>query len=92
MLHALETYFPTSFTWTRPEGGMFVWITGPKNFDAKKQYMKAVEKNVAYVPGTYFYVNKGAGKNTLRLNFTNVDESTIEAAIKTLSQVITKKV
>lgn len=88
MLEALDKYFPKSFKWTHPEGGMFVWIEGPKNFDAVKLYWKAIEKNVAYVPGTYFYVKKGEAKNTMRLNFTNVNEKQIDKAIKILSEVI----
>lgn len=90
MLSALDKYFPKSFTFTRPEGGMFVWITGPKNFDAVKVYWKAVEDNIAYVPGTYFFAKKGEGKNTMRLNFTNVNEKQIETAVKKLSEVIKK--
>jgi len=90
MLHALKTYFPTSFSWTYPDGGMFIWLTGPKNFDAVKLYWKAIEKNVAYVPGTYFFAKTGVGKNTMRLNFTNVSEKQINIAIKKLSEVIKK--
>jgi len=90
MLAALKKYFPTSFNWTYPEGGMFLWVTGPKQFDAAKLYWKAIEKNVAYVPGTYFFVKPGTGKNTMRLNFTNVSEKQIDIAIKKISEVIKK--
>jgi len=88
MLEALKKYFPKTFKWTHPEGGMFVWVEGPKNFDAVKIYWKAIAHNVAYVPGTYFYVRKGEAKNTMRLNFTTVNEKQIEKAIKILAQVI----
>jgi 2-aminoadipate transaminase len=88
MLKALEKYFPTTFRWTYPEGGMFIWLTGPKNFDAIKLYWKAIKKNVAFVPGTYFFAKPGEGKNTMRLNFTNVSEKQIDIAIKKLSEVI----
>ncbi len=88
MLTSLDKYFPNNFSWTKPEGGMFVWVTGPKNFDAVKLYWKAIKNNVAYVPGTYFFATPGVGKNTMRLNFTNVSEIQIEAAIKKLSEVI----
>lgn len=88
MLESLLKYFPISFKWTHPEGGMFIWIEGPKSFDAIKLYWKAIEKNIAYVPGTYFFAKKGEGKNTMRLNFTNVNEEKIEFAIKTLAEVI----
>lgn len=88
MLNALKKYLPPSFCWTKPEGGMFIWVTGPKNLDAVKLYWKAIEKNVAFVPGTYFFAKPGKGKNTLRLNFTNVSEKQINLAIKKLSKVI----
>lgn len=88
MLRSLKKYFPSSFSWTRPEGGMFIWVTGPKNFDALKLYWLAIKNNVAFVPGTYFFTKPGTGKNTMRLNFTNVSEIKIESAIKKLSEVI----
>lgn len=88
MLAALEKYFPKSFKWTKPEGGMFIWAEGPKQFDAVKLYWKAIEQNVAFIPGTYFFAKQGEGKNTMRLNFTNVDEKHIELAIKKLAEVI----
>ena len=88
MFSALKKYFPKTFQWTRPEGGMFIWITGPKNFDAVRLYWKAIEKNVAFVPGTYFFAKPGKGKNTMRLNFTNVSEIQIDIAIKKGSEVI----
>jgi 2-aminoadipate transaminase len=87
MLEALSTALPNKYTWTRPEGGMFIWVEGPKNVDMKKLYYAAVEKNVAFVPGEFFYTTKNAGKNTLRLNFTNVDEKKIKEAITILSTV-----
>lgn len=90
MLKALEKYFPKSFQWTRPEGGMFIWATGPKHFDAIDLYWKAIKNNVAFVPGTYFFAKLGEGKNTFRLNFTNVGEKQIKIAIKKLSEIIKK--
>lgn len=90
MLQALEKYFPKNFQWTKPEGGMFIWVEGPEKFDSLKTYWQAVDENVAYVPGEYFFVKKNFGKNTFRLNFTNVTEEKIEIAIKKLSQVIQK--
>jgi 2-aminoadipate transaminase len=87
MLDALHSTFSKEYTWTQPEGGMFIWVEGPKNVDMKKLYFKAIEKNVAYVPGEFFYTKKGEGKNTMRLNFTNVSEEKIEKAITTLSTI-----
>jgi len=90
MLNALDQYFPKNFAWTKPEGGMFIWLEGPKNFDSLKTYWQAVKNNVAYVPGQYFFVKPNQGKNTLRLNFTNVSEEKIIKAIKKLAEVIKK--
>ncbi|MCS6956620.1 MAG: PLP-dependent aminotransferase family protein [Patescibacteria group bacterium] len=88
MLDALEKYFPKNFSWTKPEGGMFIWIEGPKNFNSLKTYWKAIENNVAYIPGQYFFVKPNQGENTMRLNFTNVTEEKIVLAIKKLSKII----
>jgi len=88
MLSALEKYFPEGFTWSKPEGGMFIWAKGPAGLDMEKIYWKAVEKKVAFVPGKYFFTTKGEGIETMRLNFTMIDRKTIEKAVRTLSEVI----
>jgi len=88
MLSALDSHMPDDFTWSRPEGGMFIWAEGPRGLDMEKLYWKAVEKKVAFVPGKYFYTDPGEGMETMRLNFTMADEKTIDWAIKTLSECI----
>jgi 2-aminoadipate transaminase len=88
MLAALDKYFPRKFNWSRPEGGMFIWAQGPRGLDMEKLYWKAVARNVAYVPGKYFYTDPGEGIETMRLNFTMTDERTIDRSIKILSEVI----
>ena len=88
MLSALDSYMPDDFTWSRPEGGMFIWAEGPRGMDMEGLYWKTVEKKVAFVPGKYFYTDPGEGMETMRLNFTMADEKTIDWAIKTLSEVI----
>ena len=88
MLTALSQSLPKEFKWTHPEGGMFIWVEGPSHIDSKKLYHMAVKKNVAYVPGEFFYTKKNEGKNTMRLNFTNVDEKKINQAVKILSTII----
>ena len=88
MLAALDRYFPDSFSWSRPEGGMFIWAEGPPGLDMEKLYWKAVEKKVAYVPGKYFYTGPGEGIETMRLNFTMAEEATLDRAMKILSEVI----
>jgi len=88
MLAALDTYFPDGFKWSRPEGGMFLWVEGPEGFDMEELYWKAVKRNVAFVPGKYFYTSQDDGIETMRLNYTMTDEKTINASIKILSEVI----
>ena len=88
MLGALDTYFPEGFKWSRPEGGMFLWVEGPEGFDMEELYWKAVKRNVAFVPGKYFYTSQREGIETMRLNYTMADEQTIDNSIRILSEVI----
>ncbi len=88
MLSAMSEFFPASFTWSRPEGGMFVWAEGPDGADTEKLYHEAVRQNVAFVPGRFFYTDAGAGLSTMRLNFTMISEAVIRQAIQKLGQVL----
>jgi 2-aminoadipate transaminase len=90
MQEAMEKHFPDSITWTKPEGGMFIWASGPKGFDITPTYNEAIEKNVAFVPGRYFYTKEGDGLETMRLNFTMKGEQIIRDAIKILGEVLKK--
>ena len=69
MLSELEK-FPAGIQYTRPEGGLFIFVTMPEGFNATEAFAEAVERGVAYVPGTHFYPD-GGHHNTLRLNFSN---------------------
>lgn len=88
MLNAIEQYFPANFTWSKPEGGMFVWAEGPEGLDTEKLYWEAVKNNVAYVPGKFFYTQQGEGNATMRLNFTKSDEETLDHGIRILADVL----
>lgn len=88
MLTALDRYFPSEFTWTQPEGGMFLWLEGPAGLDAEQVYWRAIERKLAFVPGKFFFIRRGDGLATMRLNFTMVDEPTIDRAIALLAEVI----
>ncbi len=92
MLEAMEQYFPDGFTWSKPEGGMFIWAEGPEGVDTMRIYDEAINNNVAFVPGKYFYTEEGAGASTMRLNFTMADEETIKAAVGRLAEAIKKVV
>ena len=88
MLAALPRYLPTEFRWSKPEGGMFVWVEGNNGLDMEAVYQSAVDRNTAFVPGKYFFPKPKQGLGTMRLNFTMADEARIEKAIQTLSEVI----
>lgn len=90
MLNALAAAFPPTFRWSRPDGGMFIWVEGPVGFDAEIAYHQAIERKTAFVPGRYFYVEPGDGLATMRLNFTMADEATIDRAVQIVGQVATE--
>ena len=87
MLQALDRHFPEGFTWSQPEGGMFIWVEGPAQFDAEKLYWQAIARKTAFVPGKFFFVNQGEGNATLRLNFTMIDEQAIDRAIQVIGEL-----
>lgn len=87
MCDSMAKYFPKECTFTRPQGGLFTWVTLPKNLDAKALMPKALAKYVAYVPGGIFYPNGGNG-NHFRLNYSNMPEDRIVEGIKRLGDVL----
>jgi len=84
MLKALDRYFPPEVTWTKPQGGLFLWATFPEDIDAAEVLKAALKEKVAFVPGTSFFAD-GTGRNTARLNFSYCDEKEIEDGIYRLS-------
>jgi 2-aminoadipate transaminase len=87
MVAAIEEHFPEETKWTKPEGGMFLWITLPEGLSAVAVFRQAIEKKVAFVPGDPFYVNR-SNVNAMRLNYSSVDEATIRTGIKRLGDVL----
>jgi 2-aminoadipate transaminase len=90
MLGALEEFFPSSVTWTRPEGGMFIWVRLPQHIDSMKLLDEAVAQNVAFVPGAPFYANDPES-NTLRLSFVTVPPAKIREGVEKLGKLIAAK-
>lgn len=86
MLSCLET-FPSGVRFTRPEGGLFIWAELPEKIDAVSMLAQAVERKVAYVPGTYFCVD-GGHLNTIRLNFSNSTPEQIDTGMAALREII----
>lgn len=87
MISIMEQHFPAEVEFTRPQGGMFLWASLPKELSSAKLFELAIQEKVAFVPGKPFYVD-GGGDNTLRLNFSNSDETRIEEGIKRLAKII----
>jgi len=87
MLAALADLMPRGSAWTRPEGGMFVWVTLPDGVEALPLLAAAVARRVAFVPGTAFHAG-GGGAGSLRLNFTNCPPYRIREGVARLAAAI----
>jgi 2-aminoadipate transaminase len=87
MLEMMEELFPAEVHWTRPQGGMFLWVTMPKGWDAAEVLRLAIERKVAFVPGAPFHPN-GGGENTMRINFSYSSPETIREGITRLAGVL----
>ena len=88
MLDAMETHFPPEAQWTKPDGGMFIWVTLPAHMDAQQLLHKAVERNVAFVPGAPFYAAGSPQTNTFRLSFVTVTKDRIDEGIAILGKLL----
>ncbi|MEH6737585.1 MAG: PLP-dependent aminotransferase family protein [Sulfitobacter sp.] len=92
MLSALEAHMPESVTWTRPEGGMFIWLELPTQINAADLLAQSLKtERVAFVPGHAFFAD-GSGANTMRLSFSRTDEAGIDEGIARLGRLITAAV
>lgn len=87
MINAMDKYFPSTVKYTKPHGGMFLWVTLPEGVSAMELFPKALEKKVAFVPGDPFYIDT-KNANTMRLNYTNADCETIEEGIHRLGDLL----
>lgn len=87
MMDAMDKYFPSDVKYTKPHGGMFLWVTLPEGVSAMSLFPKALEKKVAFVPGDPFYIGI-ENSNTMRLNYTNADCETIEEGIHRLGDLL----
>ena len=87
MVSLLEKYMPAGVTWTYPEGGLFLFLTLPEGIDTIEMYDEALSKGVAYVAGSFFFLD-GSHRNTMRLNFSFVAEEKMEPGLKLLAEII----
>jgi 2-aminoadipate transaminase len=87
MLAALERHMPKGVEWSKPEGGLFLWVKLPKKMSAADLFPKAVENKVAYVVGSAFHCD-GKGQCAMRLNFSFPSEQQIVEGIQRLARII----
>jgi 2-aminoadipate transaminase len=87
MLAALERHFPAGVGWTRPQGGLFLWVTLPPGTEAAALLPLALAEKVAFVPGAAFHA-RGGGGNTFRLNFSYCRPEVIEEGVRRLGAVL----
>ena len=88
MIDMMAEYFPEEVKYTKPEGGMFLWVTLPERVSSLDLFELAIKEDVAFVPGNPFYFDDCSRNNTLRLNFSNSDEEQIEEGIKRLARCL----
>jgi len=90
MLRALETHFPQEVAWTRPEGGLFVWVTLPRGLDGRELFHAARERGVHYSSGELFHSNPDRS-HTLRLTYSTAGAAAIESGVETLGTLIRER-
>jgi len=91
MLEALDKHFPAQATWTRPEGGLFIWATLPEYIDSGDLLAKALREDVAFVPGHAAY-GDGRGRSSMRLNFSGVREEEIREGVRRIGKVVAEQI
>ncbi len=88
MMDCMDKYFPVSVEHTCPEGGLFLYCTMPDGYDSKELMKRALDKNVAFVPGTSCMIDDKATYSTFRMNYSTASEEDIEKGIKALGEVL----
>ena len=89
LLSLLERHMPEGVSWTHPDGGLFLWVSLPEGIDTVAMYDSALAAGVAYVAGSFFYLD-GSHRNTMRLNFSFLAKERMEAGVKLLAAEIKK--
>jgi 2-aminoadipate transaminase len=89
MMKAFDEYMPEGVTWTRPEGGLFLFLNLPEHMDSEELFMEALKEKVAFVIGHVFHCD-GSGKNTMRINFSYATKEQIVEGVKRLANAIKK--
>jgi 2-aminoadipate transaminase len=89
MIKAFEEYMPEGVTWTKPDGGLFLFLSAPAHIDAQDLFMEAIKDKVAFVLGVVFHCD-GSGKNTMRINFSYASNEQNVEGVKRLANAIRK--
>ncbi|MGQ1910715.1 aminotransferase-like domain-containing protein [Marinifilum sp. RC60d5] len=87
MIQAFKDFMPDGVSWTHPEGGLFLFLSLPKDMDAEDLFKIAIEKKVAFVLGSVFHCD-GSGKNTMRINFSFMDEKNNRIGVQRIAESI----
>jgi len=87
LLEVLGEHLDGIASWSRPEGGIFVWVTLPEHIDTGDMFTEAIKRNVAFIPGAVFS-SSGGHRNTLRLNFSNLDPDGIREGVARLAETV----
>jgi 2-aminoadipate transaminase len=90
MRNAIEAHFPAETKWTRPEGGLFLWVELPAQINAREAFEEALTDKVAFVTGEAFFANE-ARQNFIRLNFSNQQPEMIEEGIRRIAKVLKRR-
>ena len=90
MLALAGDLFPEEVAWTRPDGGMFVWLTLPEGCSSLALFETALMSDVAILPGLPFYTD-GGGDRTVRLNFSNADGASLEEGMHRLARALVEQ-
>jgi 2-aminoadipate transaminase len=91
MLEALEEHLPPEATFTRPQGGLFIWATLPDYLDTTDLLARALRDNVAFVPGRGAFLD-GRGGSSMRLNYSGVDEAAIREGVRRIGKVVQEQI
>ena len=87
MLETMDELFPDGVSYTRPQGGLFAWVTLPEHLDARKILVECLEEKVAFVPGGSFFPNRGH-QNTMRINFSYATTEELREGIARIARVL----
>jgi 2-aminoadipate transaminase len=91
MLDALAEHLPREASWTRPQGGLFIWATLPDYIDTTDLLARGLSRNVAFVPGRAAFLD-GRGGSSMRLNFSGVGEDSIREGVRRIGEVVRDQV